>query len=116
MAPTRKSSKRKISHDSQDPVDYSAENESNSDDGYVHSHALSVPSEKHLTKRSKVSDIVPVTSQVVTVKKTNERTSDLQAPTMLLTGHNAAVYSLKFDPTGQHAASSSFDKTICEYR
>ena len=41
------------------------------------------------------------------------RTSGLLAPNMLCTGHNAAVYSLAFDPSGQHAASGSFDRQIC---
>lgn len=68
-----------------------------------------------LAKRSRVSEIVPVDQQVVTVKKVSDRTSDLAAPTMLLTGHSAAVYSLKFDPSGQHAASSSFDRSICTF-
>ncbi|CAM9381370.1 unnamed protein product [Heterosigma akashiwo] len=31
---------------------------------------------------------------------------------MLLTGHGAAVYSVKFDPSGQNLASGSFDKTV----
>ncbi|KAG5189907.1 WD40-repeat-containing domain protein [Tribonema minus] len=41
-----------------------------------------------------------------------QRTSGLVAPTMLLTGHEAAVYSVAFDPKGAHLASGSFDKTI----
>lgn len=41
-----------------------------------------------------------------------KRTSDLFAPTMLLTGHEAAVYAAKFDPTGNCLASASFDRTI----
>ncbi len=44
----------------------------------------------------------------------SSRTSNLQAPNMLLTGHDAAVYSISFDPSGQHIASSSLDKHICE--
>lgn len=65
-----------------------------------------------LAKRSRVSDIVPVSEQVVTAKKVGDRTSGLAAPTMLLSGHSAAVYSLKFSPCGQHVASASFDKSI----
>eukprot|EP00953_Heterococcus_sp_UTEX-ZZ885_P009528 5603-Heterococcus_DN1.PRE.1 len=41
-----------------------------------------------------------------------QRTSGLVAPTMLLTGHAAPVYSLTFDPSGKHLASGSFDKSI----
>lgn len=33
---------------------------------------------------------------------------------MLLTGHEGAVYSISFDPTGQHIASGSFDNNICK--
>ena len=43
------------------------------------------------------------------------RTSSLQAPIMLLTGHQAAVYTLKFNPSGSTLASGSFDKDICSY-
>ena len=45
----------------------------------------------------------------------DKRTSSLLAPTMLLTGHEGAVYSMAFDPTGQHLASGSYDRNICEY-
>jgi len=41
-----------------------------------------------------------------------QRTSSLAAPTMLLTGHQAEVYTLKFSPDGQSLASGSFDKQI----
>ncbi|CAM9891487.1 unnamed protein product [Phaeothamnion confervicola] len=41
-----------------------------------------------------------------------ERTSTLLAPTMQLSGHEAPVYSVEFDPTGQSLASASFDRTI----
>lgn len=58
-------------------------------------------------------DIVPVEAKVITVKKANDRTSDLLSPTMLLSGHAGTVYSMKFDPTGQHIVSGSFDRKIC---
>ncbi len=40
------------------------------------------------------------------------RTSSLDAPTMLLTGHADAVYSVKFAPNGAHIASASRDKAV----
>lgn len=40
------------------------------------------------------------------------RTSSLLAPTMLLTGHEAEVYAVRFNPNGQILATSSFDKNI----
>lgn len=66
-----------------------------------------------LAKRARVLDVVPVDQQVVTAAAPGARTSGLAAPTLLLTGHSAAVYSLKFDASGQHAASASFDRSIC---
>lgn len=42
------------------------------------------------------------------------RTSSLAAPEMYLSGHEGAVYSLSFDPSGQHLCSASMDKTICK--
>ena len=45
----------------------------------------------------------------------NERTSQLLAPTMLLTGHEGAIYSISFDPSGQYLASGSFDNNICKF-
>lgn len=84
-----------------------------SDDSSAAVTALEPVGESRLAKRSRVVDIVPVDQQVVTLKTLQGRTSGLAAPTMLLTGHGAAVYSLKFDPSGQHVASSSFDRSIC---
>lgn len=40
------------------------------------------------------------------------RSSTLLAPTMLLTGHQAAVYTLKFDPSGLALASAGADRAI----
>lgn len=44
--------------------------------------------------------------------KTLQRTSGLQAPIMLLTGHQGEVFSCKFSPNGLNIASSSFDRMI----
>ncbi|OZJ03584.1 hypothetical protein BZG36_03029 [Bifiguratus adelaidae] len=49
---------------------------------------------------------------VSTVVGRIKRTSALQAPIMLLQGHEGEVFSTKFDPSGQHIASASFDRTI----
>lgn len=40
------------------------------------------------------------------------RTSSLDAPTMLLTGHADAVTSVKFSPDGAHLVSGSLDKSV----
>eukprot|EP00727_Mastigamoeba_balamuthi_P007546 m51a1_g3411 putative transducin wd40 repeat-like superfamily protein isoform 1 (340) ;mRNA; f:572130-573282 len=43
-----------------------------------------------------------------------QRTSNLAAPTMLLSGgHDSDVHALRFHPAGEVLATSSFDKTIC---
>lgn len=42
----------------------------------------------------------------------DDRTSGLAAPIMLLSGHKAPVYSLKFDPSGQYLASGSNERSI----
>eukprot|EP01111_Echinosteliopsis_oligospora_P006216 TRINITY_DN2026_c0_g1_i1.p1 TRINITY_DN2026_c0_g1~~TRINITY_DN2026_c0_g1_i1.p1 ORF type:complete len:360 (-),score=105.55 TRINITY_DN2026_c0_g1_i1:73-1152(-) len=51
------------------------------------------------------SDQIIVSDQV-------QRTSTLLSPNMLLSGHKAEVYSVKFSPDGKHLASGSFDKEI----
>lgn len=53
------------------------------------------------SKRSRAGDVDEV-----------PRTSDLKAPIMLLTGHEAAVSCIKFDPSGRFVASGSNDKRI----
>lgn len=44
------------------------------------------------------------------------RTSGLQAPIMELTGHSAEVFGARFDPSGQHIASGSMDRSILLWR
>lgn len=44
-----------------------------------------------------------------------KRTSHLQAPIMLLSGHEGDIYCTKFAPSGQFLASAGFDRLICEY-
>ena len=43
------------------------------------------------------------------------RTSSLKAPIMLLTGHEAPIYTTKFSPCGRYLASGSHDKRICKF-
>ncbi|NWZ39107.1 SNR40 protein, partial [Brachypodius atriceps] len=42
------------------------------------------------------------------------RCSSLQAPIMLLSGHEGEVYCCKFHPNGNTLASAGFDRLICE--
>ncbi|OAL70935.1 hypothetical protein A7D00_4597 [Trichophyton violaceum] len=44
------------------------------------------------------------------------RTSGLAAPIMELTGHTGEIFSTRFDPTGQHIASSGMDRSILLWR
>jgi hypothetical protein len=70
------------------------------------------------TKNSNALTKIEVLENICTLwfiynKDKEIRTSNLQSPTMLLTGHDGAVYSMHFDPTGQHMASASLDSNIC---
>jgi WD40 repeat protein len=38
----------------------------------------------------------------------------LKGATVQLTGHESAIFSISFNPTGEHLASSSADGKICE--
>lgn len=51
----------------------------------------------------------------VVVMKGVPRTSSLLAPIVLLEGHQAEIYSCKFDPSGKALASAGFDKRICTW-
>lgn len=42
------------------------------------------------------------------------RTSSLQAPEIQLIGHENAVYSIAFDPSGENLCSGSLDRQICK--
>ncbi len=57
------------------------------------------------------------TSQALTVSRSSEpgRTSALLAPEVSLQGHEGAVYSIDFDPSGRFLCSGSYDKQICKY-
>ncbi|KAJ3209001.1 U5 small nuclear ribonucleoprotein [Dinochytrium kinnereticum] len=68
-----------------------------------------------LIKRAKeVSDVVlaPSSNGAGAVIKKVQRTSALQSPIMLLTGHQSEVLSCKFSPNGEQVASASFDRSI----
>ena len=41
------------------------------------------------------------------------RTSNLEAPIMLLTGHESEIFCVKFSPDGNTVASAGFDRLIC---
>ena len=56
---------------------------------------------------------VETQAALATVEKQEiAHSSTLLAPTMLLTGHQAAVYTLKFDPSGLQLASAGADRAI----
>jgi len=61
-------------------------------------------------KKAKTDLALATTSSDATSKYV--RTSNLLAPIMLLTGHKAEVFTMKFSPTGKHLASGSFDRLI----
>jgi Prp8 binding protein len=74
--------------------------------------------EEEIAKKSRYDvAIIPNSStEIVSTSHSSvsERTSQLLAPTMLLTGHEGAIYSISFDPSGQYLASGSFDNNICK--
>ncbi|GMT05154.1 hypothetical protein PENTCL1PPCAC_27328, partial [Pristionchus entomophagus] len=45
-------------------------------------------------------------------QQTHERTSNMQAPIMLLNGHEGEIYTARFSPDGQSIASAGFDQNI----
>lgn len=50
--------------------------------------------------------------QLTTSDVNSKRTSKLMAPEMSLTGHEGPIYSIAFDPPGEHLCSGSLDKQI----
>ncbi|KTW32200.1 uncharacterized protein T551_00882 [Pneumocystis jirovecii RU7] len=70
--------------------------------------------EKMLVKRIKGgSEIIPKgQDKQNALVEMLPRTSGLKAPIMQLTGHQGEIFASKFDLTGQHIASGSFDQLI----
>lgn len=75
------------------------------------------PSAKRARPSSDALVAVPQASTDLMLRQPQEpgRTSSLGASTMLLQGHQAAVYTVQFSPDGEALASGSFDKEICEW-
>jgi len=68
-------------------------------------------------KRGFEESLVPAKRQktelsTVTYGDGPRRTSSLESPIMLLTGHHAAIYTMKFNPTGTVIASGSHEREI----
>eukprot|EP00270_Netrium_digitus_P011957 TRINITY_DN3833_c0_g1_i1.p1 TRINITY_DN3833_c0_g1~~TRINITY_DN3833_c0_g1_i1.p1 ORF type:complete len:364 (-),score=72.05 TRINITY_DN3833_c0_g1_i1:151-1242(-) len=55
-------------------------------------------------------------NQQLATREGIRRTSSLMAPIMMLTGHQGAIYTLKFSPQGDAIASGSHDKEIFLWR
>ncbi|KAF2458316.1 U5 snRNP complex subunit [Lineolata rhizophorae] len=55
-------------------------------------------------------------SQSRALTKATGRPSGLPAPVMELAGHTGEVFAARFDPTGQHIASGSMDRSILLWR
>lgn len=65
-----------------------------------------------LAKRSR-NELVATKPQDGSVLQSGPpRTSNMDAPIMLLTGHEGEIYSAKFHPEGQFLASAGFDRQI----
>ncbi|KAJ5109758.1 U5 snRNP complex subunit [Penicillium argentinense] len=58
------------------------------------------------------SAVVRSSSQGGALVQSVPRTSGLDAPIMELTGHSGEVFAVRFDPSAQHMASGSMDRSI----
>ena len=45
----------------------------------------------------------------------SQRTTNLQSPIMLLTGHEGEIYAARFSQDGNFLASVGFDMKICNF-
>jgi len=65
------------------------------------------------SKKQKTGALVATSDvEVIGYGEKPARTSSLQAPIMLLTGHSGDIFSVRFHPEGQFLASSGFDRQI----
>merc|ERR1711976_928583 len=64
------------------------------------------------TKKSKTDIIACGADKSSVVQSGPLRTSNLQAPIMLLSGHDGEVFCSKFSPDGQIVTSAGFDRLI----
>ncbi|KAJ5558092.1 hypothetical protein N7535_009579, partial [Penicillium sp. DV-2018c] len=74
-------------------------------------------SQQLVVKRNKAAEsagteLVKGSSQNGALIQSVPRTSGLDAPIMELTGHSGEVFAVRFDPTAQHIASGSMDRSI----
>ena len=65
-----------------------------------------------LAKRSKHELVATKAQDGALLQSGPARTSNMEAPIMLLTGHEGEIYSAKFHPDGQFLASAGFDRQI----
>jgi Prp8 binding protein len=61
-----------------------------------------------------LSTIVHSRNTSLILRENASRISSLPSPELNLTGHEGAVYSLSFDPTGKYLCSGSLDRNICK--
>ena len=75
---------------------------------------VAVPKETETAKRARAGggEIVAGGGGSTALSTGVQRTSELLAPIMLLTGHEAAVLTCKFSPDGRHLMSGSADKLM----
>ncbi len=76
-------------------------------------------SDGQLVKRQKIHDDFENVNALTKGTTTNgalvkgiNRTSDLAAPIMQLTGHSGEIFVSRFNPSGEYIASGSFDRSI----
>ncbi|KAJ5895546.1 U5 small nuclear ribonucleoprotein 40 kDa protein [Penicillium taxi] len=74
------------------------------------------PSSELVVKRTKQdvpgSAVIKSSQNGGALIKSMPRTSALPAPIMKLSGHSGEIFAVRFDPTGQHIASGSVDRSI----
>ncbi|EGX44308.1 hypothetical protein AOL_s00193g36 [Orbilia oligospora ATCC 24927] len=83
------------------------------DDAYLSSSNQLVKRQKSVPRDA--GNTVAISSSTTSggaLIKAVPRTSALQAPIMELTGHSGEIFAVRFDPTGEHIASGSFDRTV----